>query len=450
MTEGETNTNPGDSDRHGAPIDVGPRITSAITAVYALAERIDCKLAQLTPIYEHIELGRFRRNFQASNSLMPQVAGMLMLDSADLGFDDGTESWPQLTGYVMLLVSPRGDLCLVMHYAAPAEYGATEISRLTAAGCFSRDTMRINGTNLLEWVASQVPYGDSHIPGLTFERDVHQIVFPGAALLTAILQASEQPESWKESVTLGTLISRGTIPRGLAAPRAPTWLNNPGTTLGVHGRGVSVLAGWSTHTENALTVVPPLVILASGVLKRTRASAFDALVAAESADPTTPGESRELIKSLSSTLNDMQLDLSFGVESYVDSVLVPELLIESFQVSLGAATSLPEGLSNTSRILERVTSVMQAKEFDLESAVAERRERRIRTISNVVAAGSLLALPPALLLAYFGINGSDVDSTASIFDLRRYWPVYVIAFVPFTALILVAYFRLSRRTAPNA
>lgn len=125
-------------------------------------------------------------------------------------------------------------------------------------------------------------------------------------------------------------------------------------------------------------------------------------------------EIRALIADLSDRLDQLRLDISFGVAAYADTILMPELIVESYHSSLRNVASLAESLANTSRIVEHVAAV------------------------TVIAIGSLLALPPALLLAYFGVNSTDVHSNFSIFDLRHYGVVYLVAWVPFIALALAA------------
>ncbi len=62
------------------------------------------------------------------------------------------------------------------------------------------------------------------------------------------------------------------------------------------------------------------------------------------------------------------------------------------------------------------------------------RPRRAR--SHLVF--SLLALPPMLLLAYFGTNSTNVDARFSIFDLRHYGVAYLVVWLPFIALAVAA------------
>jgi hypothetical protein len=219
----------------------------------------------------------------------------------------------------------------------------------------------------------------------------------------------------------------------------PAALNYPDVTAVGHGRGVSVLAGWTEPVESAFGLVAITLVTALGVLHRARRNAFLAMARGGRADLESTTEARALVSELSAQLNELQLDLSFGVEAYLDSVLVPEIVIGSFQRSLCEAFGLVEGLEHTSRMLERLDSVIGIRRSTLTTAVQEQRERRDRIYSATFALGSLLAVPPAILLAFFGANATHVDPHRSIFDLHRYWGAYLLAWLPYMLLLAIGY-----------
>lgn len=215
-------------------------------------------------------------------------------------------------------------------------------------------------------------------------------------------------------------------------------------TVSALGRGVSVQTGWAPHVENGLAVVALCMVSALSVLQRTRLAAFDVMRANEQAPTDSPAEIRTLISRLSAGVNELQLDLAFGVEAYVDSLLIPEMVTERFQSSLRDTLGVRDSLDNSARMVERLTSVINARSAALDAALAERAERRDRTVSGLVAAATLIALPPTLLLAFFGVNGTDVDDHHSIFDLREYGTAYLVAWLPFVALVLIGWLLLRR------
>ena len=181
-------------------------------------------------------------------------------------------------------------------------------------------------------------------------------------------------------------------------------------------------------------------VSAPAVLQRTRLAAFAMMRANEQAAADSPQNVRTLISRLSAGVNELQLDLAFGVEAYVDSLLIPEMLMEGFQSSLRDALGIRDSLDNSARMVERLTSVINARS----AALADRDEARDRTISGLVAAATLIALPPTLLLAFFGVNGSNVDEKRSILDLGTYGVAHLLAWLPFIILVVIGYLLLRR------
>lgn len=83
-------------------------------------------------------------------------------------------------------------------------------------------------------------------------------------------------------------------------------------------------------------------------------------------------------------------------------------------------------MANTSRIVERVAAVLDSRHALLSASVQAYTERRDRIFAGAIAIGSLLALPPTLLLAYFGTNSTNVNqhflsSTFVITGSRTWW-----------------------------
>jgi hypothetical protein len=398
-----------------------------------------------TSLADHFAYGRFERNIRATSDLLPRVVGVWELTDVALSFDGWDNDWPTLNGRLVVLVAPIGDATAVLDFELRPDMGAPDIADALAAMCWYRDGMRLDGVLLAASIQSRLHSAlGSAAPDVRLARDVHQIVYLGGDLLREVLEVERtspgQYDGGPDPLVL--LASRGTRAHGRQGLFAPEWLNSPGETVALHGRGVAVLGGWSQPAENALAVVSPITVSALALLKRARESVFAAVREAGQASVDSPTEARRLISTLSDRINALQLELSFGVESYVDSILLPEHLIGSFQVSLREAAGLLESLLNTSRMLDRLTAAVAAQQASLDAAIADRNDRRFRTSSNIVAGASLVALPSALLLAFFGVNATDVDATKSILDLTVYWRAYLIAFVPFLIIMGIGYARL--------
>jgi ABC-type multidrug transport system fused ATPase/permease subunit len=205
----------------------------------------------------------------------------------------------------------------------------------------------------------------------------------------------------------------------------------------ITGCGTPIVAGWNERSQDKITLVVVMMIAAFGVLLRTRNRAFDALEAQSRAQVGSIDEAREMIARLADEMSEIQLDLSFGVEAYIDSVLVPDPFMQRFRSSLHDLVGVDTALANTSRMVERLGAVIQSRSAVLATATQEVRERQDRLLTVFFALVSILAIPPTLLLAFFGVSSNDVDSRLSLFDVHRYWPAYVLAWVPFTTLLVV-------------
>jgi hypothetical protein len=410
-------------------IDVGSRTVTRILSVYGLSGGLaDEASGSLTEVWE---LGRFASHVEAAEFLLPRP-----VLSVDL--DDGDLEAPGLTGVRVVLVrTPRSDLALIIDAMADGADGE-EVAGVLAATCFDRSRLRVRGRPILDWLRDEIAASGRRAPDrLAFGRDVHQCVFPGGLLLDEIRRGAPY---WHIVYRVADRAD-GEERTGIFRPAA---LNYPDATVVGHGRGVSVLAGWTEPVENTFALVAITLVTALGVLHRARRNAFLAMSQGGRADLDSTGEARALVSELSARLNELQLDLSFGVEAYLDSVLVPELVIGSFQRSLCEAFTVVEGLEHTSRMLERLDAVLEIRRSTLEAAVQEQHERRDRMFSGIVAVGSLIAVPPAILLAFFGANATEVDAHRSIFYLHRYWGAYLLAYLPYVLLVAVG-FVLQRR-----
>lgn len=418
--------------------DVGSATRTWVRSIYELWPRLHSVQAT-TGLTEVFDYGRFTDHVEASR-LLPKVAHQVHLPGEEFSWEDDSVAIRIASLTVLLLVTPRGDPLLVLSTELADEADADAVARFLATTCFGRERMRIAGQPVTAWLAAQLGLPDP----LQFGRNVHQCVFPGGKLARELLDASLDQ---RLSPAATSIVYRGTVSpeRGSRmGVRVPRELNHPGEALVAHVRGVSLLAGWNRQVQNVLTLTATTIVSAMGVLYRTRGQAFEALSLNESTALSSVEDARELVTELSNHLNAVQLDLSFGVEAYLDGVLVPEMIVDSFQTSMREATGLDTALDNTSRMVDRLASVIRARAAVLDAAEQEQREQGGRILNVILAIGSLIALPPSMLLAFFGITSPDVDPARSILDLQRYWAAYGLAWLPFVVLVATG-FILRRR-----
>jgi len=178
-------------------------------------------------------------------------------------------------------------------------------------------------------------------------------------------------------------------------------------------------------------------------------------------------QQRKDLEVLVDTLGNLQLDLSFSVETSADlGLLIPSLRIESFHRELYDVMELPARAHTVSRMFDRLESSIQSEltaidireykeqEARRNEAEARRLEQDARRRDWVIAAGffSAIGVPLGFLVAFFGINAKQVKATRSIFSLHylgAYIVAGVIAAVPIAALIALRLASNARRRAQS-
>ncbi|MCT9083190.1 hypothetical protein [Streptomyces fulvoviolaceus] len=428
-------------------LDSATRELTRILLLFSLAGRLLPQASPLGGLVDQWDFGRFEPHLRSGGALLPVPVLVEHVAPEQLELPNGDHGLDLASVKLMVLATPRGDATLVMDCGFAGETDSGAVAAWLASTCFDRERIKLGGKSLPEVLNQRLTPPTQ----LTFGQNVHQLVFPGGQLRHDLL-STDATDVARRPTLLSEIVYRGRMAPNhtpdLDANMPPN-LRNHGVTLSAHGRGVSIQAGWAPHVEHGLALVALGLISALAVLQRTRLAAFETMRANERAMTDSPYEVRSLISRLSADVNELQLDLAFGVEAYVDSLLIPEMLMEGFQTSLRDALGIRDSLDNSARMVERLTSVISARSAALDAELAERDDRRDRTVSALVAVATLIALPPTLLLAFFGVNGTNVDDHRSILDLGRYGTAYVLAWLPFVSLAVVGYLllrRVSRRS----
>jgi hypothetical protein len=429
-------------------LDSATRELTRAVLLFSLDGRARPRTTASGNLVDRLDFGRFEPHLRSSEAVLPVPVLTTRIAPEDLRPPHGDHGLTLASAELLVLATPRGDVTLAVDCGFAAETAPDALASWLADTCFDRARIRLGDRPLLDVVNERLALPRP----LTYGQNVHQLVFPGGRLLRDLLSA-EGADTARRPALLNEIVYRGRMPLSDTADlddAMPPNLRNHGVTLSAHGRGVSVQAGWAPHVENGLALVAVGMISALAVLQRTRLAAFETMRANERAPMSdSPYEVRSLISRLSAGVNELQLDLAFGVEAYVDSLLIPEMLMEAFQSSLRDTLGIRDSLENSARMVERLTSVISARSAALDAELAERDDRRDRTVSALVAAATLIALPPTLLLAFFGINGTDVHADRSILDLGTYGPAYALAWLPFVVLAVIGYVllrRVSRRS----
>jgi uncharacterized membrane protein YqjE len=415
--------------------EVGSRERTRIVCVYGLSEQLD-RGGRGQPIADLYPFGRFAPHVRGVAELLPNP--VLSVPEVDVELPGAAQDLGPARAFVM--VTPRGDAALVLDAEMTGDPDGQQVAHVLDVTCLRRSQLRLDGKPIIEWLREQAAASGLPLPeSLALGANVHQCVFPGGALLAAIRGGATY---WR----LVYRVSAPLEPSEQAGTFHPPELNYRGYVAVGHGRGVSVISGFARPVENVYALMVIMLITGLGVLHRSRARLFAAMTQAGSSVTANIAAARTEISQLSAQLNELQLDLEFGVESYLDGVLIPEAIVEAYQRSLCEAMGIRAGLEHSSRMLERLSAVIGGRRTALDAAVQEQAERRDRLFSGLLAVGTLLALPPTLLLAFFALSP---DTRRTLFDPRLHWAAYLIAFLPFIALVAAGWL-LRRRIRASA
>jgi hypothetical protein len=163
-------------------------------------------------------------------------------------------------------------------------------------------------------------------------------------------------------------------------------------------------------------------------------------------------QQRQPLEALVDELGNLQLDLSFSVETSADlGLLIPSLRIESFHRELYDVLELPARARTVSRMFERLESSIQSELTAID--IRERNEQDAKRRDWAIAAGLLssVGVPLGFLVAFFGVNASQVTSKRSMFSMHYFWAytaAVIIALLPVAVLLalrMAAKMRARRR-----
>jgi hypothetical protein len=393
--------------------------------IYGLSGQapVSPRSGELTDLYE---FGRFAVHVKAAAELLPYPA--MSVREVNIELPGSIQDLGPAR--MLLMVTPRGDAALAFDAELTGDPDCRRVASVLDITCLKRGQLRVDGKSLIDWLRARADESGLVLPhSLSLGPNVHQCVFPRGNLLEAI----------RGGETYWRLIYRVAAPREPAQqPRSfqPDDLNYRGAVAVGLGRGVSVISGFARFAENTYALTAIMLITGLGVLHRSRSKLFEVMRQASKPTATSTAGARSGISLLAAQLNELQLDLEFGVEPYLDGVLVPESMVEAFQQPLCQAMGIRAGLEHSSRMLERLEAVIETRQAALGAAIQDQVERRDRLFSGLLAVGTLLAVPPALLLAFFALTP---DARRSLFDLDEHWVAYVLAWVPFITLVTVGW-----------
>jgi len=436
----------------GTPTDParpGPARPAAPTAGQSGSRRIRITNLYATPWHSaagadrgdlpgYLNLGRLERYYLLSADQLPRVLQREELDCATLTF----RRWPhhgRVTGARLWLFRlPSGQVVAALSVDARCELIDT-IELLE--DCYYGEVL-IGGRPVEEHAhALAARLGADGSSDRCFLSERHQIVF----------DHEPAPDDCEDLVQ--KLVYRIDLPyrKEYSAIRYPAELNRRPGWLTAVGPYVSVFCGYQGYIENAVFASAVHGVAAAAQLRAIRHAAYAdvRLFRKLEGDPGSTQARRRTLETIADQLGDLELELSYSVEASADlGLLVPSLRAESFHHSLYESMDLAARAVTAGRMLARLGSAIGAELTAIESI--ERRADDNRRVRYAVAVGlvSAVAIPGSLILAYLGINASQVDARQSMFS-HHYLGMYVTvgAVIVLGAAVSLALYIQQRREA---
>lgn len=367
------------------------------------------------PVSDHLYFGRLTDFYKLSSDQMPHVLKTWELE----GDRVSTAKWklPLQRARIWAFIVPSGQIvaALTVDVTAPLSESPPLLEDTYYAN------LTIDGTSLEQWIYSQFASEGFCAPGSNneFAQERHQLVF-------STISDSEQPPDQDQ---VQRVIYRAKLP---ARPESlsfltPAELNRRPNNVAAVGPYVSLLSGHQDYVENSALVSAVLGIGSAARLRQVRERAYSCVrTFRNSSELVTVKERRVALEEIAELLGDLELELSFSVESTADlGMLIQAMRVESFHNALCESISLNSRAATTGRMLSRLRNAITDELTNLTSSEDRAEDaRRLRTaiaVTMVSTIGGTLAV----LFGFFGVNASQVHEERSVFD-ACYLPIYVI------------------------
>lgn len=395
-----------------------PRGTYRTTTLYTTEEMTEegrraarTPTTEGRPASELLSPGRYRDWLERSSYQLPRI--LHFAESSAIYLPGVSDSLDVERARLWLFELPHGGLVTGLTLDVRDAQSPDEprlLSELLEAVDPRRDEVRVDGKDLLsvccpdEWSRARPTLGP----------DMHHLTMLPRDLLKGNFELDR--DLAQRMVSRRDEQSR----EGFLTARFPPEANRYADMLVAVTPGASVVAGHRYEAEVAFMLCAVQALAALSSLRQIQRRAFDALRTLRVEDPREP----DWLEESSRDLSDLELDLSFAVEAYLDvRVLIPSLPVEQYHRELVAALALPRGAEVTGGMLKRLSSAIKA-EWD--ARLAEQRERdeqRFRTWSAIGGTVAFVGLPLSVLVTFLGMNTVTFNPAASLFN-ERYFPYY--------------------------
>jgi len=368
---------------------------------------------QGAPIASAWDLGRFTQNYTASRARLPHVVTTGRLDSLE-----AQGLWHPLTAVpfqVTLLSVPNSGLVLMLDTTLDDAPTPETTGQMLSELCFSRSHLGLAGQSLIPALTSQ---NATWPRGVDFGLDVHQQVFLSKEeASTWGLDFHGEPDSTGGSVPtfagdddLLYVVYRGLmrVRRGHHNARFPReWNKTTGSRL-VHARGVLVGVDIDSSHQLIAAATGAQMVAALAELRRIRLEAQRVLGRLSDAALTSSVSARRAhVERLVREADSLEIAMAFGVEAHVDSLLLPEIVVEDLQRSLSETFGIASGIASARSMLRAVDQTLDRSGRLLASVEAESLAIGQARGNAYLFVFTALTTPAAVLIALLAIDPGD-------------------------------------------
>ena len=394
-----------------------------ISNLYATSWRGDHQHEGPSVLPDQLKFSRLEQFYRSSADQLPVVLHSEQVDCATVHchrWRAGTAT----AGRLWLFLMPSGQVVvgLSLDVACPL---VDTIDLLE--DCYY-DDVTIDGADVPTVAAERARGCGVTVDAAAFAHEKHQMVF------------SRKLAGKNQADLIQRLVYRANLPfrPEFSAISYPGELNRRPNTVTAVGPYVSVFCGHQDYVENAAFVSAAQAVASAARLREIRNALYLELrrfSTAERAEEDTRVRRRTL-EQITDDLTRLELDLSVSVEAPADlRVLVPSLRVAEYHEAVYTALGMKDLAATASRMLRRLEATARSELTSIESI--ERRADEDRRLRWTVAIGfvSAVAIPVGLVLAFFGVNASQVEDDRSMFDPTYAW---VYAGVALLAVVAVA------------
>lgn len=388
-----------------------------------------CDLAAGVPFHYLLPVGRYRDWFEQTVAQMPRVLHARTWLPEKVSLPRAAAELQVTHAWTWLFAMPHGAMVagLALEFADRVSPGETRpLMSLLHDVDTERECLEVDGRPYLEVCCDGA--------SLDFAGDMHHLTF---------LPPDALQHGPAERDLVQRLVSRRdqrSRPEYLTARFPPEGNRYEDMVLALTP-GASVVGGHDAGVELTLVACAIQALASIASLRAVQREAFQALAEMRGPDETSVPA---WLDRQSLRLRDLELELSFGVEAYVDfRILVPSLPVEQYHRELLEALAIPSGSAVASTLLNRLGDAVKVERIQLEERRARQDDRRWRLWSAIGGAVAFVGVPLGVVFGYLGANVEEVSGPqgappSSLFDLERFAVPYLVILTLFVIGALAA------------